>query len=72
MNKDTGILCSNGQPVLVGDRFEVKEHPNECCNHNIICEVLENNECLCGYGLHDVKTGKLIANASIASYRVEK
>ena len=68
----TGLECSNATPIYVGDLFEVPRHQNECCNHIVICEVIVNEKCRCGYGLHDIKTGELIANAEIASYRYEK
>ena len=68
--KDTGLICGNAQPIYVGDKFEVTEHQNECCNHLIKCEVKVNSECYSGYGLHDIKTGKLIANAGIATNRI--
>jgi hypothetical protein len=70
MKKNTGLICSNCQPIYVGDKFRVQEHQNECCEHWVICEVRVNPDCRCGYGLYDIKTDKLIANAAIASYRV--
>ena len=69
---DTGLKDANLQPINIGDRYMVKEHPNECCNHNVECEVLENKDCRCGYGLHDIKTGGLIANAEIAGTKLAK
>jgi hypothetical protein len=68
---DTGLICCNCKPVYVGDKFMVQEHSNECCQHWILCEVRINPDCRCGYGLHDIETGKLIANAAIANYRAE-
>lgn len=68
--KDTGLICSGGKPIYVGDKFTVARHQNECCNHYVDCEIQENRECRSGYGLHDIETGKLIANADIASYRI--
>ena len=70
MKKDTGLICSSCLPIYVGDKFKVQRHQNECCEHWVICEVRVNSDCRCGYGLHDVETGELIANAAIASYRI--
>jgi hypothetical protein len=68
--KDTGLIDCNCLPVLVGDKFRVREHQNECCEHWVICEVKEDPACRCGYGLFSIETGKLIANAAIANYRI--
>ena len=57
----------NNIPIYLGDRFEIHEHMNGCCNHIVLCEIRINEKCRCGYGLHNVKTGKLISNAEIAS-----
>jgi len=64
--KKTELIDMNGDSILVGDRFKIKKHFNECCNHYVICEVKEDKNCLCGFGLFDIKTNKLICNAEIA------
>jgi hypothetical protein len=71
MGKKTGLICCNALPIYVGDKFHIQKHPNGCCEHWIICEVRENPECSCGFGLYDVKTGEFVCNAAIATYRVE-
>lgn len=69
--KDTGLICGNAQPIYVGDRFSVKRHFNECCNHYVDCEVREDPKCRSGYGLYEIKTGEFIVNAEIANDRID-
>jgi len=70
MEKNTRLVCSNSEPIYVGDKFRIQEHQNPCCEHWIICEVRENPNCHCGYGLYNVKTNEFVCNAAIATYRV--
>ena len=71
MSKDTGLYDMFAKPIFVGDKFRVREHNNECCEHWIVCELREDKICSSGYGLFSVKTGKLIANGVIANYRID-
>ncbi len=69
---DTGLTCTNGNPIFVGEKFYVNKHIySECCNHEIICEVRKDEKCRSGYGLYEVKTNKFIVNADMACYRVD-
>jgi len=68
--KDTGLICSGAKPIFVGDKFTVTEHDNECCQHWVDCIVKEDKVCTSGFGLFSIETGKLIANAAIACYRI--
>ena len=67
----THLKCKDGLPIYTGDRFSVLRHQNECCNHWVICDVRRNAKCTSGFGLHDIVTDELIADAGIATYRRE-
>lgn len=69
--ENTGLICSGAKPIYVGDKFMIPEHDNECCDHWIDCIIKEDTNCTSGYGLFNIKTGKLIANAGIACYRID-
>jgi hypothetical protein len=69
---DTGLIDCGCKPIYVGDKFVVKRHQNECCEHNVICEIRVDPTCRCGYGLYEVGTDNLIANAAIANIRYEE
>lgn len=69
---NTGLIDSNCKPIFVKDKFVVKRHQNECCEHNVICEVRVDPTCRCGYGLYEIDTDNLIANAAIANIRYEE
>jgi hypothetical protein len=69
---NTGLIDCGCKPIYVGDKFVVKRHANDCCEHNVICEVRVDPACRCGYGLYEVDTDNLIANAAIANIRYEE
>jgi hypothetical protein len=69
---NTGLIDSFAKPIFVGDKFRVRRHQNICCEHMAICEVRVDPNCRCGYGLFEISTGELIANAEIASDRYEE
>ena len=68
---ETGLECSNAQPIYVGDKFSIQEHQGECCNHWITCVVKVDKKCRSGFGLYEIKTNKFIVNADMACYRAE-
>ena len=66
-----GLMDTFANFIYEGDRFTMKEHDGECCEHYIICEVKKDDISACGYGLYNIKTGKYLCNAAIANYPLE-